>query len=493
MPQQIQHAETGPMHALLRRIVDVRRGEVLAMFLASAYFFFVLSSYYILRPIRDEMGVAGGVENVPWLFLGTLIAMLLVNPLFSTLVAKYPRKRFVPYAYRFFAANLVLFFVLLAVLPAEHGIWIGRAFFIWVSVFNLFVVSIFWAFLADIFRSDQGKRLFGFIGVGGTIGGVSGSAITAALVGTLGVTNLLLVSALFLEVAVQFVLWLNRLSAQSPAVPALRGYGGTGSAPATPDDIVDHRPAHDAPATPATVTPDATQRDTPAYDRAIGGSALEGIREALRSPFLLGIVAFMLLFTIGSTFLYFQRLSLVAEHFTDRETRVAFFARIDLIVNVLTLITQAYFTARLIRWLGVGWTLALVPAISVLGFLALGLAPTLFVLVAFESLRRAGNFAVARPTRELLYTVVSRADRYKAKSFIDTFVYRLGDQIGNWSWALMNLLGFGIVGVSFVAAPIMGLWLAVALWLGVQYRRREQAEPVVAPASTSYSTSPRPS
>jgi ATP:ADP antiporter, AAA family len=487
MTQQIQQLDAGPMHALLRRIVDVRHGEVLAMFLASAYFFFVLSSYYILRPIRDEMGVAGGVENVPWLFLGTLIAMLLVNPLFSALVAKYPRKRFVPYAYRFFALNLVIFFLLLHVLSAEHGIWIGRAFFIWVSVFNLFVVSIFWAFLADIFRSDQGKRLFGFIGVGGTIGGVSGSAITAALVGTVGVTNLLLVSALFLEVAVQFVLWLNRLSARSPAVPALRGYGGA------PESAVDARVAQptSADATPAAqsaaATPDATQRDTPSWDRAIGGSPLEGIREALRSPFLLGIVAFMLLFTIGSTFLYFQRLSLVAEHFTDRETRVAFFARIDLIVNALTLVTQAYFTARLIRWLGVGWTLALLPAISVIGFLALGMMPTLLVLVGFESIRRAGNFAVARPTRELLYTVVSRADRYKAKSFIDTFVYRLGDQIGNWSWALMNLLGFGIVGVSFVAAPVMGLWLAVALWLGVQYRRREQAEP----APAGYATSPR--
>jgi AAA family ATP:ADP antiporter len=447
---------------LLRRIVDVRRGEVLAMFIASAYFFFVLSSYYILRPIRDEMGVAGGVDNVPWLFLGTLIAMLIVNPIFSALVAKYPRRRFVPYAYRFFALNLVVFFLLLRLLPEEHGIWIGRAFFIWVSVFNLFVVSIFWAFLADIFRSEQGKRLFGFIGVGGTIGGISGSAITAGLVGTVGVVNLLLVSALFIEIAVQFVLWLNRLAARSPAVPALRGHGGVAATAAV-------TAAHDA-----APTPDATQRDTPTYDTAIGGSPLEGIRQALRSPFLLGITVFMLLFTIGSTFLYFQRLSLVAEHFTDRDARVAFFARVDLIVNALTLITQSYFTARLIRWLGVGWTLAILPAISVIGFLALGLAPTLFVLVAFESVRRAGNFAVARPTRELLYTVVSREDRYKAKSFIDTFVYRLGDQIGNWSWALMNALGLGIVGVSFLAAPLMGLWLAVALWLGVQYRRREQ-------------------
>jgi ATP:ADP antiporter, AAA family len=311
-------------------------------------------------------------------------------------------------------------------------------------VFNMFVVSIFWAFMADVFSSSQGKRLFAFIGVGGTIGGMTGSLLTSQLVEVVGVTGMLLASAAMIEVATQIVKSLSRHAAQNILIH------GRDSAAA------------------------ATVRDVPVRDEAIGGSAWAGIRQALTNRFLFGIVVFMLLFTIGSTFLYFQRLAVVAEAFADRAARVRFFARVDLVVSLLTLITQAYFTSRLIKWLGVAWTLALLPAISVAGFLALGAAPTLFVLVAFESVRRAGNFAVARPTRELLYTVVSREDRFKAKNFIDTFIYRAGDQIGNWSWWLMaTKAGLGITAVSFVAAPLMGLWLGIALWLGWQFRARE--------------------
>lgn len=434
-------------HSLLRRVVDVRPGETKALFLSAAYFFFVLSSYYILRPIRDATG-ARELENVPWMFTAVLATMLLLNPVYAGIVARYRRQQFIPYTYRFFALNLVLFFIALTTLPERYDLWIGRTFFVWVSVFNMFVVSIFWAFMSDVFRSGQGKRLFAFIGVGGTIGGMSGSLLTSQLVSVVGATGMLLVSAALLEVATQIVRALGRHSEANPLVPA------------------------------GNVHASATDPDTPVRDEPIGGSAWEGIRAALSNRFLLGIVLFMLLFTIGSTFLYFQRLALVAEAFTDRDARVVFFARVDLFVNLLTLITQAYFTARLIRWLGVAWTLALLPALSIIGFLALGAAPTLMVLVAFESLRRAGNFAVARPTRELLYTVVSREDRFKAKNFIDTFIYRAGDQIGNWSWWLMaTKLGLGITAVSFVAAPLMGLWLAIALWLGYQFRARETPAP----------------
>ena len=417
----------------LRRVVDVLPGEQRALFLSTAYFFVVLSSYYILRPIRDAMG-SGELENVPYMFTAALVTMLLLHPMYGAIVARYRRQQFIPYTYRFFSLNLVMFFLALTLLPESAMPWMGRIFFVWVSVFNMFVVSIFWQFMSDVFRSGQAKRLFGFIGVGGTLGGMMGSLLTSQLVEVVGVSGMLLVSAAMIEGATQIVKALGR----------------------------------------HTTTPDANDDDVALQDNVVGGSAWEGIRRALSNRFLLGIVVFMLLFTIGSTFLYFQRLAVVAEAFTDRAARVQFFARVDLIVNLLTLITQAYFTARLIRWFGVAWTLALLPAVSIVGFIALGTMPTLLVLVAFESVRRAGNFAVARPTRELLYTVVSREDRFKAKHFIDTFIYRAGDQIGNWSWWLMaTKLGLSITAVSFVAAPLMGLWLAIALWLGWQFRTRE--------------------
>lgn len=430
-----QHVTDTAGHELLRRVVDVRPGETRALFLSAAYFFFVLSSYYILRPIRDAMG-SGELENVPYMFTAVLITMLLLNPVFGAIVARYRRQQFIPYTYRFFSLNLILFFFALTFLPETMLPWIGRIFFVWVSIFNLFVVSIFWAFMADVFRSDQGKRLFGFIGIGGTIGGMTGSLLTSQLVELLGVNGMLLASAVMIEGATQIVKALGRHAAKA----------------------------------------DATDRDAAARDEAVGGSAWAGIRQTLSNRFLLGIVGFMLLFTIGSTLLYFQRLAIVAEAFADREARVQFFARVDFIVSLITLITQAYITARLIKWLGVAWTLAVLPAISIVGFLILGAMPTLLVLVAFESVRRAGNFAVSRPTRELLYTVVSREDRFKAKNLIDTFIYRAGDQIGNWSWWLMaTKLGLGLTAVSFVAAPLMGLWLAIALWLGWQFRARDSA------------------
>jgi AAA family ATP:ADP antiporter len=414
---------------LLRKAVDVRANEVRALVLAFVYYFFILSSYYIIRPIRDDMGVAGGLENLPWMFTGTLLAMLVANALFAALVARFSRRRFIPIAYRFFIANLIIFFVLFALLPKDHQIWAGRAFYIWTSVFNLFVVSVFWAFMADIFSTDQGKRLFGFISVGGTLGGIVGASVTATLVQRIGSFNLLLISAVLLELSAQCVRRFptafegSRDSRRRAAVAA----------------------SEEAP---------------------IGGGIWAGIVHDLRSPYLLGICAYMLLYAITSTLLYFQQADIASHAFADRGARTAFFAQIDLLVNVLTILVQAFLTGRLLKWLGVGVTLALLPLLSVVGFTAMGVVPTLTLLVIFLTLRRAGNFAVARPAREVLFTVVSREDKYKAKSFIDTFIYRAGDQIGAWSFPAMGWLGLSMTGISFVAAPLAAIWLLVSLWLG---------------------------
>jgi ATP:ADP antiporter, AAA family len=415
----------GPIYRFLRRFLDVRPAEIQALGWSWLYIFSVLSSYYILRPVRDDMGVAGGIENLPWLFTGTLAGMLAVNPPFAALVARLPRVRFIAIAYRFFISNLFVFALLLNAASAEQNIWLGRAFFIWTSIFNLFVVSIFWALMVDVYDSEQSKRLFGFIAAGATLGGIAGSSITASLAKHVSPIYLLLISAALIELAVFGVRRLSKLSQALHRQPPIR--------------------SDEAP---------------------IGGSVFSGITHALKSPYLINVSVYVLLFTITSTFLYFQQAEIARQSFADRGARTAFFARLDLWVNILTLGAQLFLTHRLLRSVGVAVTLAILPALSILGFGTLASMPTIAVLVGYQVLRRAGNFAFARPTREVLFTVVPREDKYKAKSFIDTVVYRLGDQLGAWSYAGLGLLGFGITGIAMVAVPISCAWLVNGWWLG---------------------------
>ena len=410
------------------RVVDVKPGELRALGFAFVFNFIVLGSYYVLRPIRDEIGAAGGVENLSWMFTATLVAMLIANTLFAAIVARLSRRRFIPIAYRFFILNLVLFFVLMRTLPSAQQLWVGRAFYVWVSVFNLFVVTVFWAFMTDVFNTEQAKRLFGFISVGGTLGAILGGSATAFLVHRLGTANLLLISAVLLEGGA----WCVRFFPAS-------FQGEHASA------IAEERAGAEQP---------------------IGGTLWSGITHAARSPYLLGISAFMLLHAITATLVYFQQADITRSAIADRAARTAFFAQLDIWVNVLTIVIQIFLTGRLLKWLGVGLTLAMLPAISLAGFLAIGLMPGLGLLAFFQVLRRAMNYALSRPAREVLFTVLRREDKYKAKSFMDTFVYRAGDQIGAWSYPLLTWIGLGLTGISFVAAPLAGVWCVLSLWLG---------------------------
>jgi AAA family ATP:ADP antiporter len=412
------------LHRLLSKIIDVRASEVPALAWSWLYIFSLLSSYYIMRPIRDQMGVAGGVNNLQWLFTGTLVGMLLLNLPFAYLVKTFPREKFIAISYRFFSANILLFALALYVATPEQTIWVGRIFFIWTSIFNLFVVSIFWQMIVDIFTSEQGKRLFGFIAAGATLGAIAGSAFTVSTVEHMAPAYLMIGAALMLEVAVFAVRRLSGLSA-----------------------ALSERP-HTEPEQP------------------VGGTLLGGIRDALSSSYLLNVSLFLLLYAVTSTFLYFQQAAVVSHAFANRAAQTQFFASVDLGVNILTLAVQLFLTGRILKRFGVGTTLSLLPLFSVIGFGALALLPTLSAVVAFQLIRRAGNFAIARPTREVLFTVLPREDRYKAKSFIDTVVYRLGDQIGAWSFALLTALGLGLMEVSCVAAVLSVGWLVNSWWLG---------------------------
>ncbi|MFT4174223.1 MAG: Npt1/Npt2 family nucleotide transporter [Rhodocyclaceae bacterium] len=432
-----------------RRFMDVRPGEWQALVWAWLYVLAVMAAYYVIRPVRDAMGVEGGVDNLQWLFTGTLLAMIAVNPAYAVLVKRWARERFITLTYAFFMVNLLVFALALHGASPAAMVWVGRAFFIWVSVFNLFVVSVFWALMVDVFDTDQAKRLFGLISAGATIGAMSGSAIASALAHRVPTTWLLLGSVALLVLAVYCVRRLSRLA------PALRA----------PRQAVAARAEGEAP---------------------IGGSLLAGLSHTMHSPYLLGISLYILLYAVTSTFLYFQQAAIVADYFGDRAARTAFFANVDLVVNVLTLLVQVFVTNRFLRRFGVTITIGLLPLVSVLSFGVLALWPGVAVLVAVQVLRRVLNFGFAKPTREVLFTVTSREDKYKAKPVIDTVVYRGGDQVGSWSYAALGWLGFGTVGVALVAVPLSALWLFNAVWLGRrqdQLVRRQAAEaPARAPA-----------
>jgi ATP:ADP antiporter, AAA family len=426
-------------YRLLRRAIDIRPAEVPVVGWCWLYIFSILSSYYIIRPIRDQMGVAGGVNNLQWLFTASLVGMLLLNLPFAWLVARLPRSRFIPVTYRFFAVNILVFAAVLRWSDPASAVWIGRVFFVWVSIFNLFVISVFWQMNVDLFSSEQGKRLFGVIAAGATIGAIVGSSVTASLAEYVSPTVLMLGSAALLEVAVFSV---GRLSSLSPKLHE-RPVGGDGETP-------------------------------------IGGGVFGGIVHTFRSRYLINVGAFLLLYSTTSTFLYMQQAGIVSHSFSGRGAQITFFATIDLTVNILTLAVQLFLTGRILLTLGVALSLGMLPALTILGFGALALFPTIMVVAVFQVLRRAGDYAIARPTRELLFTVVPREDRFKAKSFIDTIVYRTGDQVGAWSTALFRGLGMSTAGLALVAIPIGAVWLVNALWLG---RRQDllAAQQTVAP------------
>lgn len=433
------HQQAGTIATLLKRLVDIQPGEMRATIMACFYFFFLLASYFILRSIRDAIGVQAGARNLPYLFTGTAIATLLLNPLFSTLVSKVPVRRFIPIVYRVFVACLVVFAAIQKWWPSVTGLGMVFTFWIWTSVFSLFVPSVFWGFMSDTFRNEQSKRLYGFIGVGGTLGAMAGSGITALLAERVGTPVLLLLSAVLLEMGVQVV----RLFP-----PSFR----------------------------------SETREREATRESVGGNGWAGFKNVMQSPYLLMICLYMLLYTVGTTVLYVRQAEIVKDAFASQESRTAFLAQIDFAVQALTILAQLFITGRVIKWLGVGITLAILPFMSMVGFASLGASSALTLFVVFSTLRRAGNNAFASPGREVLYTVVSPEDKYKAKNLIDTFVYRTGDQIGAWSYRQCADIGVGFTHISYGMVPLSLVWLTVGLWLGrrqVKMAAREERISIV--------------
>jgi ATP:ADP antiporter, AAA family len=408
------------------RAVPATPQERAAALWSFAYFFMLLAGYYVLRPLRDQMGIAGGVRNLPWLFTATFVTLLVAQPLYGALVARLPRARFIPIVYHFFVVNLLLFWILLTLHIATT--LVAQVFYVWVSVFNLFAVAVFWSFMADLFTADQGKRLFGFIGAGGTAGALLGPVITIGLSVPIGPVNLLLAAIVLLEAAVFCV---YRLEHAATA----------------------HEARHADP------------------QMRLGGAAFAALPALVRSPYLLGIAAWISLQSFCATILYFQQIHLVAAdvHGAGAQTRI--FASIDLAVNLLTLATQLVATGQVLKRFGTGATAAALPAIYIVGFLAIFFVPTLAVVMTAQVAQRWLHFALAAPARQVFYTVLDREAKYKAKNLIDVVIYRGSDALYGWVFDSLQALGLKLAGIALVACPVAAVWLVVSAALG---RAQEQ-------------------
>lgn len=405
---------------------DVRSGEGAAVAWAGVTFFAILASYFVLRPVRDAFPLDGDPAFIPWLWTATFIAMTVIAAPWGALVSALPRSRFVPIVYRAFAAQLLVFAALIHWDVAP--IVVGRVFYVWLSVFNLFVVSVFWSLCADVARPEQGRRLFGPIAAGGTAGALAGPMITRTLVEHIDIAALILIAVALLEAAVWCAFALDRAAKRMPAAE-----------------------------TPATAA------------APVGGSSWDGLDGIAKSNYLSGIAVYALCAATLATFVYLRQAGIVKEALPDRAARIVFFADVDLWTGVVTLAIQLLLTARLLRWVGVGIVLAILPFAQGIGAFVLDQWPTLTVAIAVSAGGRAITHALSRPGRELLFTAVPREDKYKAKNVIDTLIYRFGDFGSAWLFHGLKIAG---IAATAVAVPLAGVWVVLAIGLGIGYRRR---------------------
>lgn len=406
--------------SVFERLVSVEHDEWPRLVLAFLYFFFLLGGYFMLRPIRGTVA-ANNSDVLPWLYTATFLCMLAIVPLFGLLVARFRRSRFIPAIYLFFIGNLALFII--AFTGDETPLWIQQAFYVWLSVFNLFVVSIFWSFMTDIFRPGQAQRLFGFIMAGGSLGAVIGPWMTVGLVSSNGVTAVMIASLVCLVVATLLAIGLGRYDLKA----------------------------------------------THAQPQLIGGGVWEGAVRVLRSPYLLLACLFMLLHNLMSTFLYNGMAVLVDENVTGFGQRTVFFAYTDFVVQIIAFILQFFVTARLVNSLGMPKTLALTPILLAGAFVILGGSMGLVLFAAVGVVQRALNYGVLGPTREMLFTVVDRETRYKSKNFIDTAIYRGSDVLASWVFKGLVGAGLSMAQIAWAYLPCLGLWAWGAWKLGVTY------------------------
>ena len=420
---------------LFNQIFGLEKHEYRPVAWSFVYLFCVLSSYYVLRPVREAMAVGSGPNTIPWLFLGTFIATLVATSIFGWVASRYSRRQFLPWVYLFFICNILVFWLVfsIAIDREQSHIWLGRAFFVWLSVFNLFVVSVFWSFMADIYTREQGRRLFGVITAGGSIGALIGGVATSALVLNIGFQNLFPIAAALLTAAIFCIRQLREWVSSEQARAA-----------------------------PATVE----------MEKPLGGGAFSGVTHLMSSPYFGGIALSSIIASLLGTALYMITAELVQQSIGDPDLRTQFFSNINNWTNAIALVLQLLWVKRVVSRFGIGVSLALMPIVSIAGFAMLAVNPTLATVAILTIARRGLGFGFGKPTTDMLYSVVTPEEKYKTKNVIDTAVYRFGDLVGTFSVRGLTALGMGISALSWVMLPVTTIWAIVALWLGRDYRRR---------------------
>ena len=430
MPRTSESVQGGNF---LERLVRVEHGEWPRLAIAFFYFFFLLGGYFMLRPVRGAVA-ASNSEILHWLYTGTFLSMLAIVPVFGFLVSRFRRGQFIPGIYLFFISHLVLFAV--GFEGEATPLWMQRACYVWLSGFNLVVVSVFWSFMADIFRPGQAQRLFGFIMAGGSMGAIIAPSITKRIVSEHGATGVMLTASALLMVATILAIFLGRYTRKQ-------------------------------------------REDRPT--EVIGGSVWEGAVQVFRSEYLLYACLLMLLHNLTSTFLFNGLAVLVSEQITGFEERTTFFSHVDQIVQVLAFLFQFFITSRLVSSLGMSKTLVLIPTLLAGGFIILGSSMGLVLFAAVQVAQRSLNYGVLGPAKEMLFTVVDRETKYKSKNFIDTAVYRGSDVTASWIFKGLTSAGLSLSHIAWIYIPIMGIWGFGAWKLGKLYTQMRESVRVNGP------------
>jgi AAA family ATP:ADP antiporter len=428
-PQSPNRGAPSGLASIFKSLAAIEPHEVKAVLLSLLYFFFLFGAYSIVKPVRDAMGTVYGMAHIQELYTGTFIASLVVAPLYSWLASRLRLSSFLPWVYGIVAVTILIFYVLFTTVEQQQDRWVAAAFYIWVSTFNMLIISVFWTFMADLFSRTQAKRVFGFVAAGGTIGGIVGPAAATLLVKSVGNNNLMLISAAGFAVTALLV---RALASEKQRLLAA-----------------------------------GAEVQTTTLDRKLAGNPFDGFKLLFQSKYLLLVAAFLLLMTWISTIVYIQLGDAITKTFASREARTQAYATIDLVVNSLTVFIQLFGTSRIVKRFGVTTGLLINPVIMVLAFLGVVSAPVFMVLAGIQIVRRVAEYAVAKPTREMLFTIVDQESRYKAKNVIDTVVYRFGDLSAAWVSSL--ILPFGVAGLAIFGVIVSAAWFPVGWVLGRRY------------------------
>ncbi|MDO5972133.1 MFS transporter [Flavivirga aquimarina] len=418
---------------IVTSVVMMKKSEKLIVLWSFIYFFSLLSGYFILRPIRDEMGIVNGANNMQWLFTGTFVAMLLVVPLFLYITKKFVLKKVLFLSYTFFLFNIIIFYILFKIFHGSK--LLAASFFIWLSVFNLFVVSLFWSFMADVFSSESSKRLFGIIAAGGSIGALIGPIISSLLVTQTSIENLFLVAGVCMLIVLFAIKKIVNLKEENKHLKSNNGFNSN-----------------------VILAPDI----------------LLSIKKGMKSKYLQSIILFMIFYTAISTFLYFEQAHIVENSITESSRRLLYFSKVDLITNTLTVFSQVFITSSVIKKYGLKITLFLVPFLIAIGFAFLSINPSVLVIGTLIIVHRAGNFSLLKPSKEILFTVCNKEEKYRVKNFIDTIIYRGGDALTGWLFSLLISFGLGLSIIALISLPVALLWSFNGNRLGKVYKIKEK-------------------